>query len=82
VVDNVKCPLQLYYWNKLAVLYSYDDNKSCVNAKHIVIMNMLWKEEDIQDQVVSLEQDCIYGRYLKADHPMRLENTQSTWFLW
>jgi hypothetical protein len=40
------------------VLYSYDDNKSCVDAKHIVITNMLWKEEDIQDQVVSLEQDC------------------------
>jgi hypothetical protein len=55
VVDSVECPLQLYYWNKLAVLYSYDDNKSCVNVKHIMIMNMLWKEEDIQDQVVSLE---------------------------
>jgi hypothetical protein len=38
------------------VLYSYD-NKSCVHAKHIMIMNMLWKKEDIQDQVVSLEQE-------------------------
>jgi hypothetical protein len=40
VVDNVECLLQLYCWNKLAVLYSYD-NESCVHAKHIMIMNML-----------------------------------------
>jgi hypothetical protein len=39
VVDNIECSLQLYCWNKLAVLYSYD-NKSCVHAKHIAIMNM------------------------------------------
>jgi hypothetical protein len=56
MVDSIECPLQLYYWNKLAVLYSYD-NELCVHAKHIMIMNMLWKEEDIQDQVVSLEQE-------------------------
>jgi hypothetical protein len=30
----------LYCWNKLAVVYSYD-NESCVRAKHIMIMNML-----------------------------------------
>jgi hypothetical protein len=41
VVDNIECPLQLYCWNKLAVLYSYG-NKSCVHAKHIVIMNMFY----------------------------------------
>jgi hypothetical protein len=39
VVDSIECQLQLYWWNKLTVLYSYD-NKSCVHAKHIVIMNM------------------------------------------
>jgi hypothetical protein len=39
VVDSIECPLQLYCWNKLVVLYSYD-NKSCVHAKHIVIMNI------------------------------------------
>jgi hypothetical protein len=41
MVDNIACPLQLYCWNKLVVLYSYD-NKSCVHVKHIVIMNMLY----------------------------------------
>jgi hypothetical protein len=60
MVDSVEYPLQLYCWNKLAVLYSYD-NESCVHAKHIMIMNMLWKGEDIQDQVVSLEQESTYG---------------------
>jgi hypothetical protein len=63
VVDIIECPLQLYCWNKLAVLYSYD-NKSCVHAKHIVIMNMFYivkKEEDIQDQVISIEQECTCG---------------------
>jgi hypothetical protein len=50
VVDSVECPLQLYCWNKLAVLYSYD-NESCIHAKHNVIMNMLWKEEDIHGLV-------------------------------
>jgi hypothetical protein len=43
------------------MLYSYDDNKLCVNVKHIVIMNRLWKEEDIQAKVVSVEQYCTYG---------------------
>jgi hypothetical protein len=58
VVDSIECPLQLYCWNKLVVLYSYD-NKSSVRAKHIVIMNMFCeKEEDIQDQIISLEQEC------------------------
>jgi hypothetical protein len=39
VVNNIECPLQLYCWNKLVVLYSYD-NKSCIHVKHIVIINM------------------------------------------
>jgi hypothetical protein len=30
----------LYCWNKLAVLYSYD-NELYVHTKHIIIMNML-----------------------------------------
>jgi hypothetical protein len=38
--DSFEYPLQLYCWNKLAVVYSYD-NESCVHAKHIMIMNML-----------------------------------------
>jgi hypothetical protein len=41
VIDNIECPFQLYYWNKLAVLYSYD-NKSCVHVKHTVIMNIFY----------------------------------------
>jgi hypothetical protein len=60
VVDSIEYPLQLDCWNKLAVLYSYD-NESCIHAKHIVIMNIFYvvkKEEDIQDQVISLEQEC------------------------
>jgi hypothetical protein len=60
VVDSIEWPLLLYCWNKLAVLYSYD-NKSCVHAKYIMIMNMfcvVQKEEDIQDQVTNLEKDC------------------------
>jgi hypothetical protein len=40
-VDIIECLLQLYCWNKLVVLYSYD-NKSCVHAKHIVIMSMFY----------------------------------------
>jgi hypothetical protein len=49
VVDSIEYPLQLDCWNKLAVLYSYD-NESCIHAKHIVIMNIFYvvkKEEDI-----------------------------------
>jgi hypothetical protein len=63
VVDNIECLLQLYCWNNLVVLYSYND-KSCVHAKYIVIMNMFCvveKEEDIQDQVIIFEQECTYG---------------------
>jgi hypothetical protein len=40
VVDNIECPLQLYCWNKLVVLYSYN-TKSCDHAKHIVIIVMI-----------------------------------------
>jgi hypothetical protein len=35
VVDNIECPLKLL--KELALLYSYD-NKTCVHAKHNVIM--------------------------------------------
>jgi hypothetical protein len=41
MVDNIECPLQLYCWNKLVVLCSYD-NKSRVHAKYIVIMIMIY----------------------------------------
>jgi hypothetical protein len=47
------------------ILLEYtSSNKSCVHDKHIVIMNMFCvvkKEEDIQDQVISLEQESTYG---------------------
>jgi hypothetical protein len=56
VEDNFEYPHKSDCRNKLAVLYSYD-NKSCVDAKHIVIKIefMLWTE-NIQDQIISLEQ--------------------------
>jgi hypothetical protein len=46
MVDNIECPLQLYCWNKLIVLCSYD-NKSCFHAKYIVIMIYVVKRRRI-----------------------------------
>jgi hypothetical protein len=53
VVDSIERPLKLYYDNKPAVLYAYN-NKKTKAVKHINIMFYVVKEK-IQDQTISLE---------------------------
>jgi hypothetical protein len=82
VVDNLYWPPKLYYYNVLAVFYSYD-NKECVRAKHIKIKIsfVLWKEK-IQGQIISPEKVSTCGTpNQKTYRPVRLENYNRMSFL-
>jgi hypothetical protein len=60
VEDSFEYPHKSYRWNKLSLLYSYD-NKLCVHFKYIMIkIKLVLQKKNIHDQIVSLEQTRMY----------------------